>query len=357
MPLLDACLAFALTMLSLATIATLTTEMFVRLMGTRANGLRLMLDDLFQQELLPALKGMANEATLKQLKEQCSTVLLKSPLADLPSNTRWNSILKFTAGWLGMTKLTSLKFEDFLKRLPETELGKKVAALAEENRKKLFDRLAHRYEEFGDAVTDLFTRYSQLFSLIVGVGVAFAMNVDSFRLFSAYQEDAALRGRVVATADQVFSDWEKAQKQVDERLNAAGGKAPDLTKEQLDARKQEIIAQWKQANSLDLPIGYDHFQRMAPVKEPKYIPFTRIDCASVRFYGCWALRVIISGLLIGLGGPFWYNIATKLMEVTKSFRSGAAAEGAAARTRGLRNPYDDEDNPADDLFMKFAHKT
>lgn len=353
MPLLDAFLAFALTMLSLATIATLGTELFVRLTRLRAKGLQLMLDDLFDKEVLPTLRQQADGIDWPSLKASCEAALQKSPLADMVSDTRWTKFLKQTAEWLGLTKVTSLDFEEFLKRLPETELGQKVAGLVEDRRRALFDRLSHRYEEFGNAVRDLFARYAQVVSLLVGIIVAFAMNVDSFRLFAAFQEDASLRGRVIASADQVFADWKKAEKQEADRRNAEGKPEAEVTKEQLEKQKQEFLEQWKKVNSLNLPIGYDHFPQLTstPQSQP------RAFIMSIWFYVCWGLQVTISGLLIGLGGPFWYNVATKLMEVTQSFRSGAAAENATARARGLRNPYDGEDNPADDLFMKFASRT
>ncbi len=355
MPLLDACLAFALTMLSLATIATLGTEMFVRLMNMRAKGLQLMLDDLFEKEVLPTLRQQADEIDWQTLKTQCAAALQKSPLADMAGASLWKQFLKATAEWLGLTKVTNLDFDEFLKRLPDTELGRKVVGLAEEQRRALFDRLSHRYEEFGSAVRNLFARYAQIFSLLVGVIVAFAMNVDSFRLFTALQEDASLRGRVIASSDQIFTDWEKAQKQEIDRKAAEGKPQPDLTREQLQKQKQEFFEQWKRVNSLDLPIGYDHFPRM----DPSTVSTSNLGalCQYTRFYGCWALQVLISGLLIGLGGPFWYNVATKLMEVTQSFRSGAVAESATVRRRSLTRQLDDYEHPADDLFMKFANRT
>ena len=352
MPLLDAFLAFALTMLSLATIATLGTELFVRFTRLRAKGLQLMLNDLFDKEVLPTLRQQADGIDWQSLKASCSAALQKSPLADMASTTRWTQFLKQTAEWLGLTKVTSLDFEEFLKRLPETDLGKKMASLAEDRRRALFDRLSHRYEEFGGAVRDLFARYAQVVSLLVGIVVAFGMNVDSFRLFAAFQEDASLRGRVIASADQVFADWKKAEKQEADRRNADVKPEPEVTKEQLEKQKQEFLEQWKRVNSLNLPIGYDHFPQMTSTSQSP----TGALIMMIWFYACWGLQVTLSGLLIGLGGPFWYNVATKLMEVTRSFRSGAAAEGAAVRTRGLRNPYDDG-NPADDLFMKFAQRT
>ncbi len=377
MPMLDACLAFALTMLSLATLATLATEITMRLMGTRASGLRMMLDDLYEHQLLPALKDNAVKVS-DDLKQEFSSTLQKSPLADLPNNTFWNFILKTTAGYLGLTKLTNLHFDEFLKRLPDTELGKKLVQLEKTQRKALFDRLSHRYEEFGKAVTDLFSRYAQLFSLIVGIGIAFAMNVDSFRLFAAFQNDAALRGRVVATSDEILSNWEQAQKQADKRRQEAVAAATALTeKQQAKAKDDELKAeqklfsdQWKKANSLDLPIGYDHFERWTPGPVTKYIPFTHIECDRVWFYFYWAVRVIISGLLIGLGGPFWYNIATKLMAVTQSVRrgpagtattpptddSGSKAMSRSLTARGVAPGAAATPDPAHDLFMKFARQ-
>ena len=79
MPLLDACLAFALTMLSLATIATLATEIFLRVVKARANGLKMMLEDLLEHELKPWLEKIIHNADWSALEQDCLDVLEKSP--------------------------------------------------------------------------------------------------------------------------------------------------------------------------------------------------------------------------------------------------------------------------------------
>jgi len=46
----------------------------------------------------------------------------------------------------------------------------------------------------------------------------------------------------------------------------------------------------------------------------------------------WAFTVVLTGLLIGLGGPFWFDMAKKLAAVRDSARGGQKADADAQQT-------------------------
>jgi hypothetical protein len=51
-------------------------------------------------------------------------------------------------------------------------------------------------------------------------------------------------------------------------------------------------------------------------------------CSWWRDLALWAVGVLATGLLIGLGGPFWFNIVRKLTEVVR-VTQGGGSDGAA----------------------------
>ncbi len=72
MPLLEAFLALALTMLSLAMVATLVVEFFHRLARTRAKDLKGMLEELYDSELKERVQEELHEtgAELEKHKQK-----------------------------------------------------------------------------------------------------------------------------------------------------------------------------------------------------------------------------------------------------------------------------------------------
>lgn len=74
---------------------------------------------------MPALGQQADELNWPSLKTDYLAALERTPLADMARNTPWPRFHKGTAERLGLTKVTQLNFEEFLKRLLKTELGMK----------------------------------------------------------------------------------------------------------------------------------------------------------------------------------------------------------------------------------------
>ena len=77
----------------------------------------------------------------------------------------------------------------------------------------------------------------------------------------------------------------------------------------------------------DLPIGFDYYpygDALAYEHENAVIGF-----------GLWAIHILISGLLIGLGAPFWYRIVKNIGQVKSSAQ---ALAGGSAELVGKATP-------------------
>ena len=206
MQLLDAALAFALTMLALATIATILIEIVHRLTLWRARGLRDMLGKFYDSEIkgwvqanLPAVPGGP-----EKVKQELLDQLMANPMVPEGKRKHLHNLVNV------------LSTREFLRRLGESEVGRKLkeemTRKTEEAKKKLedtVDRLMTRYEEFGAAASALFKRRAQVMSFIAGVVLAFIANVDGVLIFDTFIQDPELRSQVLANKATVMAQWEQ----------------------------------------------------------------------------------------------------------------------------------------------------
>lgn len=220
MPMLDASLAFALTMLALASVVTLLMEIFHRALRLRAKGLRQMVERLYDQELEPWVDKHLEELgeTASDAKEKFLDQLLKNPLV---SSTK---LLK------SLRRVEKMSDEEFLQRLGETEAGKLLHQMVKDKKEEagqLVDRWAQMFEVYGQAASDYFTRRAKLLSLIVGIALAFVANIDAVRIFNTYLEDPAVTQAIIADSDS----FQQGLRQLDQALAAdrqAAGQSDDL---------------------------------------------------------------------------------------------------------------------------------
>jgi hypothetical protein len=153
------------------------------------------------------------------------------------------------------------------------------------------DALQHGIERwFDDAMDRLsgaYKRYSQYFTLIFGLAIAVALNVDSITLARTLWGDQSLRTAVAAAAERYA-----AQQQ--------GAKEADL-KANIDAAKRQL-------EDLNLPIGWSR----------ERAPWTVLgDILSGRDpTKLWVvLGWIITGFAVSLGAPFWFDSLEDLVRL------------------------------------------
>ena len=98
-------------------------------------------------------------------------------------------------------------------------------------------------------------------------------------------------------------------------------------------------AELEELTQLNLPIGWDYYpfcRRLAPTDataeagpagaEIYSDSLCNRERDSLVGYIAWALKALITGLLIGLGAPFWYDVARRLSEVRRAFGGRGAAD-------------------------------
>ena len=321
MPLLEAFLALALTMLSLAMVATLVVELLHRLSRTRAKDLKAMLGEFYDSELKGLVETELKKTgkALDEHKKKLIEKLVNNPLMSGEKLGKVKGRLRAS-----LRPLTSLSTEDFFKRIAYTDVGKHVKAKTEEEIDEFVDALSRKYEEFGVAASDFFKRKAQFLSLVAGVIVAFALNVNALSVLQSYLDDPQLRASVVAQSEVIAAKHRKLIKDIEGKgAGVEGFENLDELKEYGESFKKDA----ESIGKMGAPIGYGRNVPPGRLWRDKDLgPWAKGFCILL-----WVVAVFGTGLLIGLGGPFWFNIVRKLTEAIQVARGASTAGGAQAR--------------------------
>lgn len=321
MPLLEALLALALTLLSLAMIATLIVEMIHRIAETRARNLKTMLEKFYDTKLKEIFKIelQISAEELDKYKTELINELIENPL--VKEGKQAGAIKSYFKERASFKNLTSLSTEDLFKRLASTNFGKKIKKKTEAKIDEIVDSLSHSYDEIGAATSDLFKRKAQITSLLVGIVVAFVFNANAIQIYKSYLFNPQARAATVVRVDAALENFTKMtenMKESDTTTSTGNTTSTDNQKgyetqnelvEDVNIIREEI----KNLKDMSFPIGYTSDK--APLKWPKDSLFK-----SWFNFVIWVLEVFGTGLLIGLGGPFWFNVVRKLSNVLQVIR-------------------------------------
>lgn len=435
MQLLDAILAFALTLAALATVVTIIMETGLRVLRMRKHNL-VELMKLFDTELgkslikptpddrktffesviqnpagaavatpyggtlcgwvtkvlnwFPMLLGWARKKTSGGVRQN-----VQPPDSDRIAVE--DKFKEFNWCRLGRDVYDKVSLEHMLRRLAENDQVKSSLQNTPAAAKAELDRLARKFEELSSAVSADFKRRAQIWSIVLGVVFAVGANVDGLRIFDAYLTDSTLSQAVISQQAKFESEAAEAEErrtaldsltnEVDAALKAirdSGGVGSDEQKaaltEALDALAKETSLEAIQASaqraatafadleSLGIPVGWSYYpacpygnedgeiwkaagqqcsriaERIPACKEAAPSDSCRwsdhvtsttwtsigLMWTTVRYdpigFLVWLMIAIATGLLIGLGAPFWFDVAKRLAEVRKMFSGTGSTE-------------------------------
>jgi hypothetical protein len=213
--------------------------------------------------------------------------------------------------------------------------------------------IAQKYEAFGKEASAFFERRARLLSVLAGFVVAFGLHVDAIDLFKTFMRDPALTEAVIkqqATFQQAYVDAAAKRKAESMPANA--------TPQQIMNEAAKSVREGKkQLQDIGVPIGWtDEHMRAAGMKADYCQPLgnqprkklepgkecatgegeTKIENVMISIVPDWRtfLSLFLGGLLIGLGGPFWYEVITNLTNIRKVMGSdqGSPASATASPT-------------------------
>jgi len=297
---LAAAVAFSLSMILFSTIVSALTEFVHRLFHMREIGLRRMLEELYKQHLAPQLLPARTSTDGKA--ETFSDQLTRN----LAFGVKPRGVLAVFGYWFAPRRLQSLDWLEFVRRVAETDVGRELAKQAKPEIDRIVDEIAVRFERFGADASAYFQERARAISITLAMVVAFVVNVDAARLFSTFVSDRQLTEQVLSRADQIIA-------QLKARDEAAPPDVTDAARRLKATADSQLLA--------GLPIGYEIYPYCTAKGDGQHDE----RCAKgFEFLTAltWLLSVLAAGFLIGLGGPFWFQVYTQLAAVLAAARGG-----------------------------------
>lgn len=325
MPYLDAALAFALTMLAVSTLVTWILRVGQYLARIRQGVMKQMLVDYFNGELKPVV-----EREMARLQSAVGSVLIAEA-----EKLKADSLYDRTFGLFTEDQyknLTDLSREELVEWLKRTEMGGKMLKELGDNAASVFDELGKRYDAVGAKFTKSFRDKSRIWATGVALLVAFLLNIDSIFIANTYMKNEGMRQAVIAQKDSLEAGYNELQEQL-----AADVNKETISREDFDQAFKDAGEKLDIFTSAGFPIGFSYYPYIC-LKEPE-----SPGCAerskpdvlvTVRGWQIlvgdltWLLGIILTALLAGLGGPFWYDVVAGISRAVQSTRAAAKkAEG------------------------------
>jgi hypothetical protein len=270
--------------------------------------------------------------------------------------------------WSGRD-LTSLTPTEFMERLGSMDVGKtlkevndaanteaqKVGAAAAGAVDAILTDVAQKFEAFGKEASSYFEGRARLLSVTVAIVLAFAINIDAVELFKTFLRDPAVRASVIEQMEAVTAQQREAAARA-QSIPAANTpeEVEKLKKDLRDeiAKTQKTVAQ---LSELGVPIGWDKAKMTL-------IPFPRLPICKnqegvtreiARGETCLAVErqvrdwlgalklfgsLLLGGILVGLGGPFWYNAVSGLANIRNIAREMTGAGTTAGAPVSAAQP-------------------
>ena len=286
LPLLEAFLALALTMLVLTTGVSSLSGTWQRALRARARGLRDLLQSLFTLALkeklsaqnLPAdaaaLCRFVGEMSLQPARlaeiatkpDDAQTAAYRARLPDqgIVADPHPAAISRLAGLWPRLSyewkvwsslsdTLDTLSEDEFKTRFSASSAGRALAAKMDApGFEASLQKLYEQFIAYGHAATEDFSRIARRHSLVFAAMLAFGANIDAFNLLETYLAQPALRGAIIARYESsAKTGAADPQKAADAATNTSPSrKIDELEKLLLSAapgKKDEIEAKAREA--------------------------------------------------------------------------------------------------------------
>ncbi|MEO1678774.1 MAG: hypothetical protein AAFU80_11530 [Pseudomonadota bacterium] len=371
MEMLETALAFTVAMILFSTIVAGLVEATLRTLARRAHYVRKgVLQFLFEvrQERpgLLARAGLdlnADEATQKTWMSAAANDLTENRLIDAETvaaaDTRgFNLPARFLSHLTiydpkDHARVETMTSSGLAMRLADHEIGlaitygkplpeaERETATVEDRpkREREWGDMIRRYARYRALTNESYRRNARAFSLITAVAFAFVFNIEGGRLIRHLSENAAAREGLVATSDTVVDNLQTALTDLSNTLDLDVEALPEEAPDGLTDREWAAFIALSQsarqtADQIEeyavegsLPIGFSYWPHCTIVRA--FGAVTCVDTAEGSEetgqtrrapFLIWVVNTLIAGLLIGLGGPFWYRVFAGLSNLATLLR-------------------------------------
>ncbi len=337
MPLLDVALAFALTMLGVATTVSIILGALRRMASVRSKLLRQMVNTYLQQEFKPRLEAALLKALgpdrRAEIEAQLSALMAGLPAyraglemigaskLALPPDTRGD--LASLTGFLKQletAKRENLGRDQLLETLKAMPAVEALTAQLGEEADRFWTQAGAQFDALGQTVSESFRSRSRAWSTVIALVLALVVNIDAIQILRAYFQDKTATATVVATMDGLVAGYQAAQAKAQQPIT------PPENLAELQQAGNDIVTATQALQSKGFPIGPDYFPYCAETAgkvDPRCKAWatTQSGWNQLALALAWLGGVILTAFLAGLGGPFWYDAITGLASASRALKS------------------------------------
>lgn len=307
MPYLDAALAFALTMLAIATLVTQIVSLVKNTAKVRRQGLQDMLTEYFRSDFVPVVDRELSR--LKKTVDEGVTEELGSLLGKFKPSMVFNKVQ--VEGLVNMTTT------ELLEQIKRSDFGQKMLKDLGDKANEVFDELGKRYEVIGNKFTESFRKESAKWAFGIALILALLLNVDSIFVVTSYVNNASLSQSVIAQKDAFVNDYNALEEQL-----AIDGSKQVFTKEDLEQAFEDSRVQLTTVTTAGFPIGWSYFPHSYFQEEHRSSADFQTRNTFLGWVS-WLAGILITAALAGLGGPFWYDAVASVTRVVQGTRAAA----------------------------------
>lgn len=359
MELLDAAIALVVTLAALATSVTVLMEIWIRFFGLKSKTQVELFQRIFDNAVAgkfagdPGRKDFLSKVLLNPLfrDRNCACIREPDPGEWAPF---WGRNSRGIYEWVSDEHV----YRQLLK-MPGVAAESRAALVA---KLKTFSR---RYNELCAAASVEFKENRRVWSIIGGILLAFVFNVDAVRIYNDYLKRPELAASIAARAEQLERTAEEAQRRFDEAvenrnndeenieaINARIGELQDSIAELetsgvalgwrfpphclffLDSNLQPQEKQAQPAPQADEQKSKDSTtddDKPATSSVGKAEPSCSVPVPAKPSPAFWLgsfASILATGILIGLGAPFWFDVARRLAQVRNFLGSRGGTDTA-----------------------------
>lgn len=339
MQLIEVILAFALLMVLFSSIASGFTELVLRVLPARSLNLRKAVRRFSEDILWPNYRdALAGGAVISATEKNA---IIDRVTDDLTRNLTQPSpdakVLDRLLSWQGRYWIDALSTRGFVERLAKSELGTVFAQEEADVRAARLRDISLSFERYMAMSAELFRKYAGLTAFAVSIFLAGFGNIHLGRVVEHLRQNPEVVALINAQEDEIAA-LEGQQADV----------VPDtVTSDELAARVDALRHELAGIQATyELPIGYDYY----PYGDK--LPYPHEDGAARG--AMWTFHIIISGLLIGLGAPFWYRVVRNIGQIRASARAVVESSEELVSGAGSAQSLIDTAQAYADLFDTVA---
>jgi hypothetical protein len=305
----DAIFAYILTIFVFSLLVTQILNIFLIVSGRlRSKEIQNMLEEFFKFEFQPVI-----QREMQRLRKELK--LGEKLVSELNFKAeKLNKNVIFTD--YELSRSVSLTTEELIERLKRSEFGHHLLMKLGDKAQGVFNELGKRYKIVGDRFTNSWRIRNRILAFYIAFILAFVFNIDSIYIFNTYLQHEDTCQAVASQNDAFAKDYDALA----ETLEKEQGKN-SFTKADLEQAFKNSREQLTFVSVSGLPIGmsyfpYSFFEGKTQKEWGASQDFKNRDNPSG--WTTWILGIILSAVLAGIGGPFWYDVAVGITRTVEA---------------------------------------